>query len=111
MVTTLRPRVTEFREDQEKHLKMILLFVPDGVDLSYNVWKVVEAKNSSSDILCNVYRGAIGTKENFLVKPFRTKINPHGTIFLTEEYSIFQSFQNDLLSEKIGLRFIVQAIE
>src|SRR5690606_3944313 len=103
MVTPLRPRVTEFREDQEQHFEMILLFVAHGINLSDNVREVVEPEDRCADVLRDVYGCAVGAQQHFLVETLVAQIHPHGAVLFSEEYAIFYSFQDDFLAEEISL--------
>ena len=72
---------------------------------------ILEAHFSSTDILCHIDTGAIGTQQEFLIKALVSKIGPNRIVGMTLKETFGKSFLYFGFTLEIGLRFIVNLIE
>ena len=69
---------------------MILLFIAYDIDHLIN-GVLVEAHLRRTDILCDVYRGAIRAEEDLAVKTFVCEVSPYRAVRILDELAFLQT--------------------
>ena len=106
----LAPLKSETVEEDGEHLEVIVLLVAN--DVNHLVDGIVsEAHLCSTDVLCHVNAGAVGTEEQLLVESLVGKVSPYRVVRLAEEESLGESFLHLLLSYEVSVRLIVDLVE
>ena len=110
MVKVFRPAVTEFFKDFKQNLKMIILFISHRVDKSLYII-IHETPYCRSQILRDIDRSAIPTKEKFLIQAFIGKVAPYRAIFFGEENAFVQTFFYQIFTQKVSLAFVLNLVK
>ena len=110
MVKMLRPAVAEFFKDFKQNLKMIILLISHRVDKSLYII-IRETPHGSSQILRDIDRSPIPTKEKFFIQAFIGKVAPYRAIFFGEENAFVQTFFYQIFTQKVSLAFILNLVK
>ena len=89
---------------------MVLLLIAYDIDHLIN-GVLVEAHLRRTDILRDVYRGAIRAEEDLTVKTFVSEVGPYRSVRILDELAFLQTTQDFFLTEEVGLRLVVDLVE
>ena len=110
MVNIVAPLIAELLKHELEHLEVVVLLVTYNVSDTVKV-VLLKALECSTQVLSHIYRCTIATEKKLLIKAVSSKVNPYRAILLTEEDTLLKTLRDDALTEKIGLRLVVNLIK
>ena len=110
MEDIVAPLVAQLLENELQYLEVVVLLVTYDIDDAIQS-VLLEALQCSAKILCHIYRCAIATEQQLLVKAISLEVDPNRSILLAEEYALCQTVLDESLAKDVGLRLVVYLVE
>jgi hypothetical protein len=98
----LAPLEAQTVEQDTEHLEVIVLLVAHHI---YHLIdrEVLETELGCAYVLSHIHRGAVRTKQEFLVQSFCSQVSPHRAVLAAIEEAFLQAFHHLLLTLQIGI--------
>ena len=110
MEYALCPVETELAENEFQHLEMIVLLVADHINVRIQI-EFGETALCGTQILRNINRSTVGTKQQLAVEPVGGKVAPDAAVRVLHEHSAVEPLLHEFLAQKVGLMLIVCLVE
>src|ERR1700685_1514345 len=100
----------KFLTNQPEYFKMIILLVSHHVNTEVRMVFLIFF-NNKTNILRHIYSRTIASLNDFFIQAVLLQVNPDTAVFFLKEYPFFQTRFNQVLTQQVGLTFIIYFVK